>query len=162
MNGNLFQKLTLVLTRRGWPDGDFRTIFKYPEILQKRRVKTGKALYDFLGIKREDKDKKKQAWRQNFEFFGAPVAMFLFVHKDLKSYAVLDAGIFLQTIMLSAHSQGLGTCAQGALATWASPVRNHLEIPKDYKLIVGLSLGYPSDNPVNTFNVGRDDLDLGF
>jgi nitroreductase len=88
--------------------------------------------------------------------------MFLFVHKDLKSYAALDAGIFLQTIMLSAHSQGLGTCAQGALATWASPVRNHLKIPKDYKLIVGLSLGYPSDNPVNTFNVGRDDLDLGF
>jgi len=34
--------------------------------------------------------------------------------------------------------------------------------PKDYKLIVGLSLGYPSDNPINTFNVGRDDLDLGF
>jgi hypothetical protein len=41
-------------------------------------------------------------------------------------------------------------------------VRNHLKIPKDYKLIVGLSLGYPSDNPINTFNVGRDDLDLGF
>jgi len=117
---------------------------------------------EILGIKREDKDKKKQAWRQNFEFFGAPVAMFLFVHKHLKSYAALDAGIFLQTIMLSAHSLGLGTCAQGALATWASPVRNHLEIPKDYKLIVGLSLGYPSDNPINTFNVGRDDLDLGF
>ena len=39
---------------------------------------------------------------------------------------------------------------------------SHLEIPQDYKLIVGLSLGYPSDNPVNTFNVGRDDLDLGF
>ena len=44
----------------------------------------------------------------------------------------------------------------------ASPVRNHLKIPKDYKLIVGLSLGYASDNPINTFNVGRDDLDLGF
>jgi hypothetical protein len=41
-------------------------------------------------------------------------------------------------------------------------VRNHLKIPKDYKLIVGLSLGYPSDNPINTFNVGRYDLDLGF
>jgi nitroreductase len=162
MNGNLFQKLTLLVTRRGWPDGDFRTIFKYPPLLQKRRIKTGKALYEFLGITRDDKEGKEKAWRQNFEFFGAPVVMFLFVHKDLKSYAALDAGIFLQTIMLSAHSKGLGTCAQGALATWASPVRNHLEIPKDYKLIVGLSLGYPSDNPVNTFNVGRDDLDLGF
>jgi nitroreductase len=53
--------------------------------------------------------------------------------------------------MLLAHSQGVGTCAQGALATWVSPVRNHLEFPKDFKLIVGLSLGYPSDNPVNTF-----------
>ena len=44
------------------------------------------------------------------------MALFLFVHKDLKAYAALDAGIFLQTIMLSAHSKGLGTCAQGALA----------------------------------------------
>jgi hypothetical protein len=90
---NLIVMLNFYSGRTGWPDGDFRTIFKYPLLLQKRRVKTGKALYDFLGIKREDKDKKKQAWRQNFEFFGAPVVMFLFVHKDLKSYAVLDAGI---------------------------------------------------------------------
>ena len=162
MNGDWFKKLQLLIFRKGWPDGDFRTIFKYPALLQKRRLKTGKALYEFLGITRDDKEGKEKAWRQNFEFFGAPVAMFLFVHKDLKAYAALDAGIFLQTIMLSAHCLGLGTCAQGALATWVSPVRNHLEIPPDFKLIVGLSLGYPSDNPVNTFNVGRDDLDLGF
>jgi hypothetical protein len=68
----------------------------------------------------------------------------------------------LAFIVLSFGFHNLRTCAQGALATWASPVRNHLKIPKDYKLIVGLSLGYPSDNPINTFNVGRDDLDLGF
>ena len=162
MNGNLWQKMKLVLFRKGFPDGDFRTIFKYPQLLQKRRVKTGKAIYDFLGIEKDDKKGKELSWRRNFEFFGSPVVMFLFVHKSLKTYAALDAGIFLQTIMLSAHSKGLGTCAQGALATWASPVRNHLEIPKDYKLIVGLSLGFPSDHPINTFNVGREDLDLGF
>ena len=68
----------------------------------------------------------------------------------------------MQPVVVSTHSHNLRTCDQEALATWASPVRNHLEIPKDYKLIVGLSLGYPSDNPINTFNVGRDDLDLGF
>ncbi len=162
MNGNLWQKIKLVIFRKGFPDGDFRTIYKYPPLLQRRRVKTGKALYDFLGISKDDKVSKEKSWRRNFEFFGAPVAMFLFVHKSLKIYSALDAGIFLQTIMLSAHSKVLGTCAQGALATWASPVKNHLEIPKDYKLIVGLSLGFPSDNPINTFNVGRQDLDLGF
>ena len=28
MNGNLWQKIKLVLFRKGFPDGDFRTIFK--------------------------------------------------------------------------------------------------------------------------------------
>jgi hypothetical protein len=69
---------------------------------------------------------------------------------------------FLHPIISSVNAHNLGTCAQGNLATWVSPVRNHLEMPKDCNLIVGLSLGYASDNPINTFNVGREDLDLGF
>jgi len=35
MNGNWLKKLQLVIFRKGWPDGDFRTIFKYPALLQK-------------------------------------------------------------------------------------------------------------------------------
>jgi nitroreductase len=45
--------------------------------------------------------------------------------------------------MLAATDKGLGTCTQGSLAMWGSPVRKRFEIEKDYHLICGLSLGYP-------------------
>ena len=60
----------------------------------------------------------------------------------------------LQTLMLSAQSHGLATCAQGALATWGSPVRDEFDIPAGYKLLCGLSMGYASDHNVNAFNPG--------
>ena len=68
---------------------------------------------------------------------------------------MLDAGIFLQTLMLSAHANGLGTCAQGALATWPTLVRREFDVPEHYKLICGVSIGYASDHPVNEYNPGR-------
>jgi len=94
--------------------------------------------------------------RRNFEFFGAPTAIFLFAHAGLKEFAVLDTGIFLQTLMLSAQAHGLATCAQGALATWAGPVREAFDVPAQYKLISGVSIGYASAHPVNQFNPGRE------
>jgi nitroreductase len=81
--------------------------------------------------------------------------MFVFVHRGLREFSVLDAGIWLQTLMLSAQAHGLATCAQGALATWAGPVKQAFAVPKDYKLLCGVSIGYASDAPVNAYNPGR-------
>ncbi len=160
--GGKWQKVKLFFTRPGWPDGDYRTYFKYPPRLQKFRVATGKAIYEFLGIKRDDAKGRELWWRHNYEFFNAPCAIFVFVHSKMREYSVLDAGIFLQSFMLSAEAHGLGTCAQGTLATWAGPIRKNFEIPEDYKLIVGVSVGYKSDAPINKFNAGRRDLDISF
>jgi nitroreductase len=148
-------KLKLLLTRDGLPDGDFRTNFPYPPDLQPRRRATGHGLYELLGIGRKDHAAREAQMRKNFEFFGAPAAIFVFAHKGLREFSVLDAGIYMQTLMLSAHAHGLGTCAQGALATWAGPVRAAFEVPAHYQLISGISIGYASDAPVNQFNPGR-------
>lgn len=156
--GGRLGKAKLLLTRTGLPDGDFDTNLTYPDDLQPHRRKTGFGLYNTLGIERSDKKARSDQMRRNFEFFGAPTAIFLFVHEGLKEFSVLDAGILLQTLMLSAHANGLGTCAQGALATWPAPVRQAFAIPPEYKLICGLSIGYASDHPVNDYNPGRRDL----
>ena len=155
--GGWLGKLKLLATRDGLPDGDFTTNFEYPEDLQPRRRATGHGLYELLGIGRKDLAAREAHLRKNFEFFGAPTAIFVFVHSGLREFSVLDAGIFVQTLMLSAHAHGLGTCAQGALATWAGPVRDAFDIPKPYKLICGVSLGYPSEHVVNGFNPGRSE-----
>ena len=159
-NGGALGKLRLLLTRRGLPDGDFSTQFTYPEDLQPKRRATGAGLYEVLGIGRKDIAARDKQMRRNFEFFGAPTVIFLFAHKGLHEFSILDAGIFLNTLMLSAHAHGLATCAQGALATWASPIRSEFKIPEPYQLICGLSIGYASESAVNNFNPGRSDAYL--
>lgn len=137
------------------PDGDFKPILNYPEDLQPRRVATGIGLYKVLGIGRQDRVARDEQMGRNFRFFDAPVALFVFIHEGLGVFSALDAGIFMQSLMLAATDEGLGTCAQGALALWRSPVAAHFDIPKQYKLLCGVSLGYPLDQPVNRFKPDR-------
>ena len=159
-NGGALGKLRILLTRRGMPDGDFSTQFPYPDDLQPQRRATGAGLYEVLGIGRKDLAARNRQMRRNFEFFGAPTAIFLFAHKGLREFSILDTGIFLNTLMLSATANGLATCAQGALATWAGPIRAEFNIPAPYQLICGVSIGYASDAAVNQFNPGRCDAKL--
>lgn len=156
--GGVLGKLKAFLTRDGLPDGDFKVHFEYPPELLPRRRATGFGLYKLLGIDRKDHAARNAQMRRNFEFFDAPTAIFIFVHRGLHEYSVLDAGIFLQSLMLSAEAHGLATCAQGALATWAGPAKAAFAVPKDYKLICGLAIGYASDHPVNRFNPGRGEV----
>ena len=130
----------------------------YPEELVPRRRATGFGLYASLGIARGDSAARHRQMRRNWEFFGAPVVLFVFVRRELGAYSVLDAGIFLQSLMLSAKARGLGTCAEGALGTWAGPVREAFDVPPNYKLLCGLALGWPSGHVVNAYNPGRADV----
>ena len=157
--GGVLGKLAAFLTRsEALPDGDFDTRLEYPKELTPRRRATGFGLYSVLGIAREDSAARKRQMRRNFEFFGAPVVLFVFVRQELGAYSVLDAGLFLQSLMLSAQARGLGTCAEGALATWAGPVREAFAVPPAYKLLCGMALGWPSDHVVNAYNPGRAEV----
>ena len=157
--GSKFKQIKAKLTSDGIPDGDFRPVTDYPKDLQPRRNATGQQLYELLGIERGDKLGRHEQMRENFRFFNAPVALFIFVHEGLDVYSPLDAGIFLQSLMLAATDAGLGTCAQGALALWRSPLEKHFEIPSHYKLLCGLSLGYEADAPINQFKPQRQPLE---
>lgn len=152
---SLPRQLFTLATKGGLPDGDFKVATKYPKALHKRRQETGFGLYQTLGIARSDRNARDMQMARNFTFFDAPVAVFIFVHEDLNHWASLDAGIYLQSLMLAATAQGVGSCAQGALATWASPIRKQFKVEKGYKLLVGVSLGYEADHIVNSFKPDR-------
>jgi nitroreductase len=158
MAGGVLGKLKAFISRQGLPDGDVKVDFEYPEDLLSRRRATGFGLYKLLGIERDDRAARNAQMRRNFEFFGAPTVVFVFVHKGLGEFSALDAGVFLQTFMLSAEAHGLATCAQGALATWAGPVRAAFNVPAEYNLLCGISVGFASEHKVNTFNPGRADI----
>ena len=152
-------KVLSAITSDALPDSDFKPILgKYPPLFQERRIATGAGLYKVLGIERSDKKARDEQMARNFTFFDAPVAIFVFIHPGMTHTALLDAGIFMQSLMLSATNKGLGTCAQGALGIWRSPIDKHFKIPKDYKLVCGLALGYPTEDKVNDYKPNKINL----
>lgn len=143
-----------------FPDGDFPTWRRYPEDLRASSVTVGRDLYAHLGIERGDRA-ARDAWnRGNCEFFGAPTAIWVFVHAKLLPFSAHDAGLTLQTLMLSATAHGLGSCALGVLATWRRPIDAEFAIPRHYKLVTGLALGHPSDASVNEFRAEHPPIRL--
>ena len=147
-----------LLLRRGFPDGDFRTWAPYPSDLRERSRAVGRGLYRHLGIERGDRAARDAQARRNCEFFGAPTVLWLFVHERLLPFSAHDAGLMLQSLILSARARGVGSCALGVLATWRHPIDAEFDVPKHYKLITGLALGYASDEPVNGFRAEHPPL----
>ena len=148
-------KIKALIRRKGLPTSNWLVIKKYHKDLLPRSRRIGKELFTHMGIDRGDKDARDDFWARNYEFFGAPVELFLFTHKSLGKFAASDAGLFMQNLMLSAHSNGLGTCAQGSVAVWEDAVRKEFVISRNYSLLCGICIGFPSDSDVNKFEANR-------
>uniref|UniRef100_UPI00404A01E2 nitroreductase n=1 Tax=Candidatus Planktophila sp. TaxID=2175601 RepID=UPI00404A01E2 len=151
----LTNKLRILYSRYGLPTSNRSIAKPYPAELKPRSERVGRELYELFGVKRGDRAARDQQWAKNYSFFGAPVELFIYTHKSLHIYAASDAGLMMSNLMLSAHSHGLGTCAQGAVAIWDDVVRKEFNISKDYRLLCGIAIGYPSDSPVNSFQAHR-------
>ena len=67
-----------------------------------------------------------------------------------------DVGMFLQSILMLAHEQGLGTCPQAAWAAMPHTVRAHLNLPPELIVYCGISLGYADpDAQINRTRTSR-------
>jgi nitroreductase len=155
LNGTWWDKILFAFRGDALPSSDYHVYRPYPKDLLPRSQKIGRELYTHLGIPRGDRDARDAQWARNFDLFGAPAALFIFTHKGLPTYSASDAGLFMENLMLSAHARGLGTCAEGALAIWSTPVKKEFDVPKNYKLLCGIALGYPSGDSANTFQAER-------
>ncbi len=159
MRKGILNKLRIIYSRYGLPTSNRFIVKPYPAELKPRAERVGREMYETLGVTRGDRTARDQQWAKNYSFFGAPVELFIYVHKSLHIYAASDAGLMMQNISLSAHAQGLGTCAQGAVAIWDDVVRKEFDVPKSYRLLCGVALGYPSDSAVNDFKANRLSVD---
>jgi nitroreductase len=159
MRKGFLNKLRIIFSRYGLPTSNRSIAKPYPSELKPRAERVGKELYELFGVQRGDRDARDKQWAKNYSFFGAPVELFVFVHKSLHIYAASDAGLMMQNLILSAHAHGLGTCAQGAVGIWEDVVRKEFEISKDYRLLCGIAIGYPNDSPVNNFGANRIGID---
>jgi len=136
----------------------------YPEGLwephRSARFEVGEAMYEKLGIPREDKAARYAQLARNADFFGAPAALFCFVDRRMGSAQWSDLGMFLQTFMLLAQEAGVDTCPQEAWAPWYETVQAFVGAPESEMLFCGLALGHADwDQPVNELHSTRLPLD---
>jgi nitroreductase len=128
------------------------------EHLQRRRV-SGSALYNVLGVRRDDYEARTREAMRNYSFFGAPHTVIITSPRYLGFYGGLDCGLFVSTLLLVAQSHGLATIAQAAIAQHPECVRETLGISDEEAVVCAVSLGYAdTDHPVNSFRTDRAPL----
>jgi nitroreductase len=125
------------------------------------RFEVGEAMYELLGIAREDKAARFARMSENYRFFGAPAAIFCFVDEQMGPPQWSDLGMFLQTFMLLAAEAGLDTCAQEAWAMYGEAVKEFVGAPPEQGIFCGVALGHADwDAPVNALESARQPLDV--
>ena len=146
------------------PKGEGTDYTIYPEPLTEpyktRRFVVGEALYKSIGIPRDDKPARYRQFAHNYQFFGAPVALFFAREKSHGPAQWADIGGYLQTVALLARGFGLHTCPQQAWVSFNRTVRSFLELPDHLMIYSGMALGYADDNaPINQWRSPREPLD---
>lgn len=125
-----------------------------------RRRENGWGLYGLLGIGKADKDKMHLQHQRNFRFFDAPVGLMFTIDRVMGRGSLLDYGMFVQSLMISARARGLHTCPQAAWNGFASIILPHIGAGAQEMLVCGMALGYADPNEVvNTFVTPRIAVD---
>ncbi len=145
------------------PGGEGAEYDIYPKTLpspyRDYRFAVGEALYASLGIPREDKMARLMWFARNFQFFGAPVALFCTVAKTMGPPQWSDLGMYLQTLMLLLREEGLDSCAQECWSVYPATIRGFLGTPEDRMLFCGMAIGYKDDSdPANAMRSERAPL----
>ncbi|WP_217238157.1 nitroreductase [Streptomyces sp. AC555_RSS877] len=100
----------------------------------------------------DDASAARAHFRDNLRFYGAPAALVCHVSGDAVPGTFLEAGLFLQNVMLGLVARGLGSCPQFSVVGYADALRRKLDIDADRIIVCTMAVGYPDEAaPVNRF-----------
>ena len=136
----------------------------YPEPMfgayKDRREHHGIQLYGSLGIGRDDAVGRLAQYKRNFEFFDAPVALFIAIDRKLGPGQWADLGGYIHALAFLARGYGLDTCPQEAWARLHKIVGAFLKLPPEQMLFCGMAIGYGDrKHKANDFRSPRAELD---
>ena len=121
-----------------------------------RREEHGVQLYGALGIDRADADGRLDQYKRNYEFFNAPVALFIGIDRNLGPGQWADLGGYIHALMFLARAYGLDTCAQESWARMHRVVAPFVNMPPEQILFCALAIGYGDHkHPANSFRSPR-------
>jgi nitroreductase len=102
----------------------------------------GTRRYEAVGVARDDRSARGLVRAGNWECWGATTALFCYLDRNLLPPQWLDAGMFLQTVMLLVRAEGMDTCPQIAWAEYHRTVAEVIKPPSSLVLACGMSIGY--------------------
>lgn len=130
-----------------WPEAEGARI---AHLFKKRKEATGIDLSDPVIM--------QKAKIANFNFYGAPHAIYLVQDGSLSQWSLFDMGLFAQSLMLAAHAKGLGTVPQAFATDYAQDVKKFLGLPESKRLVLGISIGYADmESPANALRTDRSE-----
>jgi nitroreductase len=166
LTGNALADFLTVIRQkmRTLPAGEGSEYPIYPpnlhEPYRSRRYKVGEDLYATIGVSRDDRFGRLRQFARNYEFFGAPVALFFSIDRRMGTDQWADVGMFMQSIMLLAREHGLHTCPQEAWANWHRTVSSFLALSNEHMLFCGMALGFRDEHaPINRWRSERASLE---
>ena len=145
--------------RGGLPHSEIPFPLDYPSPYKEHRIKCGAALYGAMGIPREDKASRYDAWLRNYALFDAPHLAVIACDRRLGPYVYIDVGVWLGFVMTAAAALGIDSCAMASVAAYPEPLRARLPLADTDVILFGLVLGHADDAaPANTCRTTREPL----
>ncbi len=132
----------------------------YPPPYKQHRVACGVALYQAMGVARDDKAGRYDAWLRNYVFFDAPHVAIVACDRRLGPYAYVDVGVWLGYVLTAAAALGVDTCPMASVAAYPDALRAHLPIAETDTILFGLALGRADDAaPANRCRTTREPVE---
>jgi len=135
----------------------------YPKTLwepyKSRREDHGVQLYGALGVARDDVAGRLTHYKRNFEFFNAPVALFIAIDRKLGPGQWADLGGYIHALAFLARGYGLDTCPQESWARMHRVVGEFVNMPPEQMLFCAMAIGFRDhSHPANSFRSPRAEL----
>jgi nitroreductase len=128
----------------------------WPPVIQQRIMELGAKRFEMMGIQRDNQTARQEMTELNFNFFNAPVVIYLCLERSLTPWSIFDLGALSQSIMLAGQHYGLDTAPAYNLIAYPKLIRKELEIPEDLLILMGIAIGYgDNQHPVNQFRSPR-------
>lgn len=128
----------------------------HPVLRERRRV-VGQQRYAVMGIERTDAVGRAAAVARNYDFWGAPIGLFFVTYRGLAHSQWAHLGMFIQSVVLAAAENGVGSCVQEAWAKVRESLGRHFGLPDGEMIYCGMALGYADGSqPINAFRSTRE------
>jgi len=143
--------------KSGLPHPEVPFPLDYPTPYKEHRIACGAALYTAMGIARENKAGRYDAWLRNYALFDAPHVAVVACDRRLGPYAYVDVGVWLGYVLTAATALGLDTCAMASVAAYPEALRARLPLDPNDQVLFGIVIGHADEEaPANACRTTRE------